>query len=476
MARQACGAAGANAANLRHSLKMGDPNLIIQLRRLGDLVLTFPLLLDLAHRQPQNPLWLVAETDFFQHLMPFSPNVVFFGPEKLPDLAKRRFGTILNLSSRPDAASCTGRAEADLKLGPALSTTGLHIEGFWQLYRAALTGNNRHNIFHWADLNRMDLGLPLSKITPAFQTGPRSGGHIGLFIGASEAGKRPDANFWVDLGKRLLKLNLKPVLLGGPGERAMGQEIVRRIALPNFCGMTNLTQLAGIMRGLDLFITPDTGPMHLADWLGTKVLNLSLGNVNPWETGPLGGNQFILQANMSCVGCWKCSRPRQYCRQKFIPALVAALVAKILAGYETGALSGFNVFKSGRTGDGFYCLTKQAGKLSGRELLDQFWQKAFLFLSKSTYKKEMQSSLRLLHVEQPALALHLRHNLEKMLLTLAKNRKTTLDDSFWQRQPFHSRLLAGFMQMDLQNRNFAPAAYAENLQRLEQLGAAFSTL
>ena len=88
--------------------------------------------------------------------------------------------------------------------------------------------------------------------------------------------------------------------------------------------------MAAVLRGLDLCITPDTGPMHLADWLGVPVLTLSMGPVHARETGPTAPGQWVLRAAMSCVGCWQCRRSKLYCKQAFSPASVARAALAVL--------------------------------------------------------------------------------------------------------------------------------------------------
>ena len=235
--------------------------------------------------------------------MPLAPEVVFFPPSHCPILARGHYAAAINLSARPEAAACLAGLEAGLKLGPAALPDGLHVHGFWQLYRTALTQNNHHNAFHWSDLYRLDLE---SAVRPG-QAGhilPKGAGsgRVALVLGASEAAKRPDALFWARLARRLAGAGAMPVFLGGPAESALGQEVARLAQLPhaNLCGRLPLRDVAAVLRGLDLCITPDTGPMHLADWLGVPVLNLSMGPVHARETGPTAPGQWVLRAAMSC--------------------------------------------------------------------------------------------------------------------------------------------------------------------------------
>ena len=78
-----------------------DPILVLQLHRMGDLILTFPLLIRLRQLWPHNPLWVVAEPAFFQQLMPLAPDAVFFPPSHCQELARQTYAAAINLSSSP---------------------------------------------------------------------------------------------------------------------------------------------------------------------------------------------------------------------------------------------------------------------------------------------------------------------------------------------------------------------------------------
>ena len=132
------------------------PNLIIQLQRMGDLVMSFPLLAWLKAADPTRPLWVLAEPGFFEPLMPLSPDAVFFPPEAEEQLARTPLHRVINLSHRPEAARLASRMKAEYLLGPYASGEVVRIKGAWQLYRASLVHNNRHNLLHWADLNALD--------------------------------------------------------------------------------------------------------------------------------------------------------------------------------------------------------------------------------------------------------------------------------------------------------------------------------
>jgi len=68
----------------------------------------------------------------------------------------------------------------------------------------------------------------------------------------------------------------------------------------NLAGKSSLWELAGIIKRCDHLITNDTGPMHIAGAVRTKVIAID----GPTRFGPYGGEgHLILQTNLPCVGC-----------------------------------------------------------------------------------------------------------------------------------------------------------------------------
>ena len=462
------------------------PVLVMQTRRMGDLILTFPLLLALQRLLPGHPLWVVGEAAFFKPLMPLAPQVVFFPPGHLPVLARQRYRLAINLSPSVEAADCLANVEADIKLGLMRQPGGLRVAGHWQLYRLALTQNNHHNCFHWADLFRMDV-VPHSQ-WPGFERmhpRPPHGKIIGLVLGASEPGKRPSVRFWTHLARILVGEGLVPILLGGPAEREMGEEVARQLHLPkiNSCGKLHLGETAALMRSLSLCITPDTGPMHLADWLNVPVLDLSMGPVEARETGPVSPGQYVLRPAMSCVGCWQCQRGKYPCRQLFSPAAVARVALSLLRQEplsETAKqLHGLRLLQSGRDALGLYRLTplvppSTGSPASARSMLEAFWRAVFLGDVIPGQQAEARAHAAQLARDHPRLHHRLRLALARLCSTCAgglKRSGSTLPPAFWHAHPPMLRLFAGHLHMTLQNEDFSPAAWQKILSRLTAANA-----
>lgn len=78
-------------------------------------------------------------------------------------------------------------------------------------------------------------------------------------------------------------------------------------------GTLDLPALAALLERLDLFVTADTGPMHLAATMGTPVVAL-FGPANPVRYGPRGPRQRILRVDLPCSPCGLVRLPPERCR------------------------------------------------------------------------------------------------------------------------------------------------------------------
>jgi ADP-heptose:LPS heptosyltransferase len=107
---------------------------------------------------------------------------------------------------------------------------------------------------------------------------------IGFQISASRPYKTWPRRHFLELGKRLLAYSedINVILFGGPGDKKIGEEIAagmanrpnHRLRIINLAGRLPLRKLPAALKGLDLFITSDTGPFHMA--IALKIPTISL--------------------------------------------------------------------------------------------------------------------------------------------------------------------------------------------------------
>ena len=87
------------------------------------------------------------------------------------------------------------------------------------------------------------------------------------------------------------------VLCGGRSEleRQTGDAILAAMTQPalDLIGRDTLKQLPALLERADLLMTPDSGPMHIANAMGTKVLGLHAAS-NPARSGPYSDRRYCV--------------------------------------------------------------------------------------------------------------------------------------------------------------------------------------
>jgi len=116
----------------------------------------------------------------------------------------------------------------------------------------------------------------------------------------------PEKNF-SELADRLIREKAAVVIFtGSPADRITTRQIISQMRekAHNWAGETSLKELAALAALADLFITTDTGPMHLAAAAGGKVLAL-FGPTAPWRTGPYGERHQVIRMGIDCSPCFQ---------------------------------------------------------------------------------------------------------------------------------------------------------------------------
>jgi heptosyltransferase I len=83
-------------------------------------------------------------------------------------------------------------------------------------------------------------------------------------------------------------LGYRVVLIGGPSarERAVAELVIARTrSRPVLALSDSVRRMMWLVDGVDLLVSPDTGPLHVAHALGTPVVGL-FGHTNPARVGP----------------------------------------------------------------------------------------------------------------------------------------------------------------------------------------------
>jgi heptosyltransferase I len=132
---------------------------------------------------------------------------------------------------------------------------------------------------------------------------------VGLNPGGDRENRRWDPASFAHLADRLMEdFGAGVLITGGPGDSPLAASIVSRMRHRpvNLTGRLDLNDLAFISSRLDLFVTNDSGPMHIAAAAGTPVVAL-YGPEDPDLTRPYTSPDLyrILYADLPCRPCRK---------------------------------------------------------------------------------------------------------------------------------------------------------------------------
>ena len=185
--------------------------------------------------------------------------------------------------------------------------------------RTAIVGNHR------VDNLRLLAGLPpLDRLRPHPLTppedavvewrrrlAPEGAPLVGLFPGSNAPARRWDVSRFDALARALVERGARVVVLGAPGERHLTEAAAGATSgVTDLGGQTDLSGLAAVLSLCTLFVTNDTGPMHLAAAVGTPTLTL-WGSSDPGEVHPLGSrDEQVRGERLPCAPCKKNVCPR----------------------------------------------------------------------------------------------------------------------------------------------------------------------
>jgi lipopolysaccharide heptosyltransferase I len=143
----------------------------------------------------------------------------------------------------------------------------------------------------------------------AAEPGPRAILQAGVSaFGALKAW--PEEHF-AALARGLLSAGVHVFFGYGPGEKDQAERLVAAAPGSLLTPPTQgLLSYAAVLRGADLFVGVDSGPLHLAATLGTPVLGL-YGPKHPGTYGPYWPGTRVVRAGIECSPCRyrRCPRP-----------------------------------------------------------------------------------------------------------------------------------------------------------------------
>ena len=138
-------------------------------------------------------------------------------------------------------------------------------------------------------------------------------GETNLVVGLNPGSTYGNAKRWLperfaETADRLAREHgsegLRVVIVGARGEEALGEAIAEKMqAKPVLLsGQTSIRELMAVIHRCGLFITNDTGPMHIAAAFGVPLVAV-FGPTDPRTTSPFGNGHALLRHQVECAPC-----------------------------------------------------------------------------------------------------------------------------------------------------------------------------
>lgn len=214
-----------------------------------------------------------------------------------------------------------------------------------QIIQEPHPGPTRHHVHHYLALAQncgADVEDPSIFDPPSLS--PRDGGRGLVRIGLCPGAEYGDSKRWplekyADAASRVSEAlggRIEWQLLGSPGEVEIGRQLAAmldgKVAFRNRIGETTVAGLIEEMRGCNAVLTNDTGTLHLAAYLGRRVVAV-FGSTDPAWTGPLGAGHRVIRHHVECSPCFLRDCPMDFrCMEAVTPAEVAAAVIAVVSG------------------------------------------------------------------------------------------------------------------------------------------------
>ncbi len=323
--------------------------LVVQLRRLGDVILTTPALSALKKRYPGAKLDFLVEAPGAEAVAghPAIDEVLVYdaaGPFEAMSWAlkirARRYDWVIDFLANPRTALLTALSGAAVKAGPA------HVRRSWayntKLIQSTKTVYAALEKVRW--LSALGVTPDDAPVLPQLFIAKRPSrieNIIGLVPPSRQITRRWPAESYARLGRLLRdKHGCSLKIFWGPGEKDLADEVVRAIgagatAIPETKAIGDLGRELASCR---VVVTNCNGPKHVALALGVPTVTIH-GSSDPAAWTPVHPDHLSIRLDeLACIGCRsnEC-RFALECMKDLPPERVLPVVERLLSRTEAAA-------------------------------------------------------------------------------------------------------------------------------------------
>jgi heptosyltransferase-2 len=320
----------------------------------GDAVMSLPALRALREKFPRAEIAILAKPwvadlyrrePFCNRLIPYSAGTFGEKFHAARALRRERFDTAILFQNAFEAAALACLAGIPERIGYARDGRG------FLLTRAVQTPQKGpHERFYYLELLRRagildqipeNDAIRLEGAGEAREAGRERFRKLGLgemVIGVSPgaafgSAKRWPADRFAEAANQVAgELGAAVAIFGSKDERALCAGVAAAIRGPvkNFAGETSLSEFIDLAAGCRVYLTNDSGAMHIASALGVPTIAV-FGATDPIATGPTGPLARVVREPVECSPCLKRECPIDHrCMTRVEPARVARAAIELV--------------------------------------------------------------------------------------------------------------------------------------------------
>jgi heptosyltransferase-2 len=330
----------------------------------GDAVMSLPALQALRARLSGAHLAVLARPSVADLYIrePFADEVILYRAPKgwaglgekrmlARELRARQFDCAILLQNAFEAAALAWIARIPERIGYNRDARGMLLTRAVPVPRPGEIP--AHQRFYYLELLKragivdtypLDVQIKLASAPTAAEKGKdmfRERGIAGPVIGISPGAAFGGAKRWIperfaeSAVKLACELQATVAVFGTPQEAKLGAEVAgtiasQRVAVLNMAGQTSLGEFIDMAAACRLFVTNDSGSMHIASALAVPTV-VVFGPTDENATGPAGHSYAILREPVECAPCHRRECPIDHrCMTRVSAEQVTAAALKLV--------------------------------------------------------------------------------------------------------------------------------------------------
>jgi ADP-heptose:LPS heptosyltransferase len=349
--------------------------LVIQLSRMGDVIITLPLLKSLKVEYGECEITMVCYREF-TGLLEGSPLIDRFVHINIGEISKLaqfdqdeadkspfpemfdEYDILINLAYDVWPSKLSTKVKAKTRYGRVdAKKEEIRLLGDWMKYLFSFIHNRDYNLFNMADIFTRCGGIKNREVSDTLPFPGERGERalellrengwdgkdvqslVALQMGASEAQRAWETGKFARLAQELkaFDANINIVLIGTKNELPLAEKFLSLVDFPviNVMGKTTILELPAVLAQCRLLISNDTGPVHIAAGVGAQVLAMDFASAYFAETGPYGEGHFVIQSETDCYPCTDyCDCSHLKCKTNLTSEALSDVARAILSGRD----------------------------------------------------------------------------------------------------------------------------------------------